>query len=1059
MVSSVKFIQSTASSNFPNRMLLDFIISHAHGDQRPYLEVSVLGYPFLGLLDSGATQTLVGSSGFQILRRLGLVVRLQTGSCVVANGQSCASTGVIQAPLCLMGKTCLVDILIVPELSQQLILGVDFWKAMGIIPDLRQNVWHFTSNVDTVQVGSAHGIFDETSLSPERREKLNCLIQRKLSLMGNDLGCCTIAEHEIEILPGTKPIKQRYYPVSPFKQKIIDDEIKNMLDQGVIESSKSSWSSPVCLVRKKDDSYRFCIDYRQLNAVTKKDAYPLPYISAILDQLRDAKYLSSIDIKSAFFQVPLSESSREFTAFTVPGRGLYQFLRMPFGLTNAPATWQRIIDTVLGADLQPFVLVYLDDIIIVSQDFDEHLRILSLVFDRLLAAGLVVSQKKCKFCLPELKYLGYVVDKYGLHPDPGKVEAILNISVPRNVSEVRRFIGTASWYRRFIPNFATILAPLTNLTKKSVKWNWSVNCEDSFKKIKECLVTAPILTCPDFTRTFILQTDSSSYGIGAVLSQEFPDGERAICFLSRSLTRQERNYSAVQREALAVIYSIEHLRHYLEGVHFKVITDCHSLLWLLRLKDPQGRLARWVLRLQPYDFELIHRKGKDHIVPDFLSRAVPVLADAIEVIPVDSPPLFSDTNDKWYKGMIVKVNTNPEKFPSWRVESDMLYKYCKCRIPELSKTSDYWKIVIPKDKRLEILKRSHNDVTSGHVGVFKTFWKIRDRYYWPKMKCDILKYVKSCRVCAEQKPEQKRPAGLMGTRPDIREPWQMISLDFIGPFPRSSRGYVHCLVVTDFYSKFVVTFPHRTATAKSLAKNIEEGIFLVYGAPQYLICDNGGPMKSKEFQNLCRRYKTKIFYTASYLPRADPTERVNRVVKTMISSYIQGNHRKWDENLAAISCAIRTARHEVTGYSPYFVNFGREHKLFGTDYLDRIPDAALDLNDEIKQRQSGYSKMFVDISKKLKTSQENSKRTYDLRRRSVQYVVGQKVWRRNKCQSDALNFFNAKLAPKFIGPFRICKKLGSWTYELEDDLGNKKGVWHVQDLKPDNTNQDDNFPV
>nr|WP_253308879.1 reverse transcriptase family protein [Rickettsia endosymbiont of Ceutorhynchus assimilis] len=513
------------------------------------------------------------------------------------------------------------------------------------------------------------------------------LVREKLSLMGTGLGCCKAAEHIIELEPGTKPIKQRYYPVCPFKQKIIDDSLDEMLSLGVIEPSKSPWSTPICLARKKDNSYRVCLDFRMLNKVTKKDSYPIPYISSILDNLRNARYLSSIDIKSAFWQVPLSENSREFTAFTVPGRGLFQFCRMPFGLTNAPATWQRIVDNALGADLQPKVMVYLDDVILISETFEEHLRLLGVVLDRLREAGLVLSLDKCKFCMSQLLYLGYVVDRDGLRPDPEKVQAILNIPTPKNVNEIRRFIGTASWYRRFVPNFASILAPLTQLMKKNARWSWNSACENSFRLIKEHLVTAPVLTCPDFDRTFTLQTDASNYGIGAVLTQQFEEGEKVISYLSRSLTKQEQKYTVTEKECLAVIWSVEKLRHYLEHSHFKVITDHHSLLCLHRLKDPQGRLARWALR--PYDFELIHRKGKDHVVPDFLSRSVPV----VEVVDsVDYSDSFSHTVDKWYLQMFRNLENSPRKYSSWRTEGNILYKYVKS---VNAREAENWKIVVP----------------------------------------------------------------------------------------------------------------------------------------------------------------------------------------------------------------------------------------------------------------------------------------------------------------------------------------------------------------------------
>lgn len=434
-------------------MLLDYIIRHADNDRRPYLEVEVLGRPILGLLDSGATCTIVGASGWKFLENLGLKLLPSDGqSCTVANGETCYVLGKVSVPFKLVDRVCLIDVMVLPQLSHRLILGIDFWLELGVVPNLNRDVWHFGTDSPRQDIGA---ICEETELSNRQKLLLNDLLDREFSKMGTSLGLTSNVEHEI--ITDSPPIKQRYYPVSPYRQKLIDEELKKMLDADVIEPSRSGWSSPVVLIPKKDGTHRFCVDYRRLNAVTKKDAYPIPYVSAILDRLRNARYLSSLDIKSAYWQIPVKESSRELTAFTVPGRGLFQFKRMPFGLTNAPATFQRLIDSVLGADLEPYVLVYLDDIVVISPDFDTHLETLGKVFDRLHRAGLTVNREKCQFCRSELRYLGYVVDRQGLRVDPEKVEALLGVSSPVNVTQVRSFVGMASWYRRFIPSFSSLM--------------------------------------------------------------------------------------------------------------------------------------------------------------------------------------------------------------------------------------------------------------------------------------------------------------------------------------------------------------------------------------------------------------------------------------------------------------------------------------------------------------------------------------------------------------------------------------------------------------------------
>lgn len=482
-------------------------------------------------------------------------------------------------------------------------------------------------------------------------------------------------------------------------------------------------------------------------------------------------------------------------------------------------------------------------------------------------------------------------------------------------------------------------------------------------------------------------------------------------------------------------------------MHFTVVTDHYSLIWLDRLKDPTGRLGRWALQLQQYKYTIIHRKGKDNVVPDFLSRSVSTTQS--EANPIINTIITADhQEDPWIARLRNKINKNPEKFPKFRVEQDKIYKYTKCQLPELATTRDYWKEIVPKNFRNALIKENHDSVTAGHFGIHKTYWRLQNKYFWPKMKSDVKQYVNKCQICAQNKPEQKLPAGLMGERQEIKQPWQLISLDFIGPLPRTKSGNTHILVIVDYFSKYPVIIPVRKANGITLTKHVET-VFLTYSVPQIIICDNGVQMKSREFQKLVNKYNTKIQYTSLYNPRADPAERTNRTLKTMIKCYLRDNHREWDINIPFLTCALRSAKNESIGYSPNFVNFGREIILDGNMYNERIHDSDQQEN-KIDDRVQGYTKMFQDITKKIKNTQERNRHHYNLRRRPVEYQDGQLVWRKNKVISDATKHFSAKLAPVYIGPFVVKKKIGNCTYELTDESGNPAGRWHVQELKPVN---------
>lgn len=489
------------------------------------------------------------------------------------------------------------------------------------------------------------------------------------------------------------------------------------------------------------------------------------------------------------------------------------------------------------------MFVYLDDVIVVTKSFDHHLDVLREIFKRLRAANVTLNRQKCHLCRPKLKTLGYIVDLRGLRVDPEKVKAIVQIPTPINQKTVRQFCGTASWYRRFIPDFASRLYPLTRLLKKNQKFVWTEEAQKAFKDIRSCLIKAPILTCPDFSQEFIISCDASGVGLGTVLSQQGHLGEQVVAYASRTLSKCEQKYSATECECLAVIWAIEIFRPYVEGTCFTVITDHYSLLWLHNLKDPQGRLARWALRLQPYSFKLIHRKGKEHVVPDMLSRSTQ--EEEVHLACLKEEPV---TQDKWYSVMIREVQEHSENYPSWRVEGGKLRKMVPCT-KDLVGTSSEWKEVVPKPERKRVLHQLHDEATAGHLGVQKTYARLQDLYYWPKMRQDVSKYVSRYRVCQQTKDDNRKPAGQMGAQRMVNKPWSMIAADLMGPFPRSSSGYKYLLVITDTFTKFPLLYSLHATTATIVAKHLED-VFMVWGIPRYIICDNGSEFTGKPLKKL-----------------------------------------------------------------------------------------------------------------------------------------------------------------------------------------------------------------
>ena len=1030
------FINPSVSSSF--------ITTPCLLDNRPYVSVSVFDSTFPALLDSGASCSILGRDGLFLLNKYDLPFLPSTefSPLRTADGRLQDVRGTLSLPLTVDGISRVLKVLVVSSISQTLTLGVDFLTTFKVRTDFSAGKFF----VDSSQVDPPGAIQGLDDLSSRQKAQLSEVIALFRTLDKPQLGRTSLITHKIDT-GDAEPLKQRYYPFSPNMLAKANREIDKMLAQGVIRPSCSPWNSPMVLVKKKaSEEYRVCFDAKQLNKLTKKDSYPIPYLSDILNRLRDARFISSIDLKKAFWQVGLHPDSIEKTAFTVPLRGLFEYVVMPMGLSNSPATQQRLMDKVLGPVLGQKVFCYLDDIIVATASFSEHLSLLKDVFHRLKEANLTINLDKCEFCRPRLTYLGYVVDREGLRTDPAKVAAIIDYPIPRTVTEVKRFIGVCAWFKRFIKDFAMVVAPILELIKGKVKRQtveWNEEADNAFKNIKTLLSSAPVLSSPNFSQPFYIQCDASDCGVGCVLTQGEGEKECVIAYASRSLSRAERNYSVTERELLAVLFGVEKFRPYIEGTRFTVITDHHSLVWLHNLKDPTGRLARWCLKLQQYDFDVVHRKGKFNVVPDALSRA-PLQVSSLDLSPVDLDP--------WCRRMVQRVLASPDRFPFWRVENGLLYKFSANHRHNLVSNLREWKLVIPKRLRLRVIAECHDFPTAGHMGMFKTLSRISELYYWPKMRQDVFRYVRSCKACLASKSPNVAPSGLMGKEKEVRYPFQCISLDLLGPFPRSRKGYTSLLVVCDWFTKFVLVHPLRKATAAEIGAFLENHVFLTYGVPQICMMDNGPQFVSSQFRDLLAKYDIPcVWYNARYHPQVNPTERVNRVVVTAIRALLKSDHREWDQHVHEIAHSIRTSVHEVTGYTPSFLVFGRTVPSSGSFYgrLADSEDAELTIasRERLIQDMNELSEVHQQVVPRLKAAYHRSAERYNLRKRELRFKVGDLVWKKNFVLSNAGKNYNQKLAPKYVLS-RVAEITGPLTYRLTSiSNGKSLGIFHVKDLK------------
>ena len=468
--------------------------------------------------------------------------------------------------------------------------------------------------------------FDFSNLNNEEKASIiECMSEFPYSFKidGDILGATDVMQHEIHTTDDLPTFQRQYRPAEAHNEEILK-QTRELLNSNLIEDSNSPYNSPVWIVPKKSDEqgnkrWRMVIDYRQLNEKTISDAYPLPNITHILDQLGGAQYFSILDLASGFHQVKMHPSSKPKTAFSTP-YGHYHFNRMPFGLKNAPATFQRLMDRVLSGLQGIELFVYMDDIVIYAKSLEEHTQKLKNLLKRLESANLTLQTEKCSFLRKEVTYLGHVISRDGVKPDSKKVEAVRKFPRPKSAKNIKQFLGLAGYYRRFIPNFSTVAKPLSYLLKKGVRFAWTEVQQNAFDKLKNILCNYPILQYPNFSKPFIVSCDASNYGLGGVLSQGIIGKDLPVAYASRTLSETEINYSTIEKELLAILFCVTTFRPYLYGRKFTLVTDHRPLVWLHNIKDPGSKLLRWRLRLAEYDYDVIYKKGTINTNADALSR-------------------------------------------------------------------------------------------------------------------------------------------------------------------------------------------------------------------------------------------------------------------------------------------------------------------------------------------------------------------------------------------------------------------------------------------------------
>lgn len=865
-------------------------------------------------------------------------------------------------------------------------------------------------------------------------------------------------DFKIDLIPDAKPQKSGLYRMSIVELEELKKQLEELIEAGFIRPSSSPWGAPVLFVTKKEGTLRLCIDYRALNRLTKKNSYPLPRIDDIFDQLGNAKYFSKIDLRSGYRQIRLDKESIPLTAFRTR-YGHFEFLVLPFGLTNAPAFFMSLMNEVFKPELDSFVTVYLDDILVYSNNLEDHLKHLKIVLSRLRKHKLYAKMSKCTFAAKEVEYLGHILSPNGISVDKQKVQAIQEWPTPRSKKDVQSFLGLVNYYRRFIKNCSSFAKPLTELTK-NVPFEWNPCAEESFQVLKEKLSSAPLLTPFDPNKEVTVTVDASAYAIGAVMEQKEAGMFKPVAYTSRTLNSAEQRYPAHERELLAIIDTLRTWRAYLHGKKFIVYSDHHPLRYLETQKNLSPRQVRWLELIVSFDFQIIPIKGKANVVADALSRkdekeetdqslVSSLLERAIQSTSTTQVNAISFIEEP--KELCEELAQDYQSDPEFK---NILDNQPKQFHKENGLLYFKGRLCIPNGKfRLKLLHDAHSVPACGHLGLKKTLKKLQDKYYWKNQVKTVREYVTSCDICQRVKSINHKPFGLLQPLEPPTGKWTHITMDFVKPLPKSKNGNCGIFVVVDRLSKMIriIAFK-KDPTGPEAAKMFFENIYRHHGLPSVIISDRDPVFMGKFWKSLFSTLKTKISPSSAYHPQTDgQTEIMNRKIEEMIRCFANYDKSNWDEHLIEFEVAYNSSVHSSTTFTPFYLNYGHHPRTIPLDILHPTNPSAESFLEKIteitKNARSEISKANEQMAK-----QANKKRT------QVPFKIHDKVLLSTTNLSLDDGSGTRKLHPKYCGPFQITEKINDVTFRLElpQPMLERKihNAFHASLLKP---YKDDSF--
>jgi transposase InsO family protein len=1077
----------------------------------PEIIIKVDGKELKAIIDTGSEATCISESAFyELVERIPNLLILPVVGVKIVTATTKKSKNITRQvflPVKLEKLELDVVCLVVKDLISDVILGMDWITDNRVMLDFTRGQISVLGTVlgkeSIVATTNAEppccqlrcdrglgptgdikcGVNDETlretvatipHIDKEQREWMLTLLTKYRRVFSEKPGMVNCYEHTIHV-KSEKFFVNRSYPVPFAHRDAVQQQLDRMIEWGIIEKCSTPYINPLIVVVKKDQSVRLCLDARQLNTqlIPENDTPKVP--EELLQSPRNVQWMTTLDLVSSYWQIPLSAESKQYTGFKY-NSNVYVFKVMPFGLATSLASFVRCMDRVLGDVLNDFAMAYVDDVLISSPSYEDHLDHLEQVFKRLENAGMTINLNKSLFCRNEVPFLGHVLTPSGLSPNPKKLLLIHQWSSPKNQKQLKGFLGLCSYYRRFYAQYASLTAPLRALLTKDSVWHWTDELEQVFRQIKELFVQDVHLVYPDYTKTFYLQCDASSFGLGSQLYQLDENGnQKIVSMASRLLISSEINYNMSEKELLSIVWSLLKYRVFIMGAKLIIITDNKALTFLFSCRLLSGRLSRWILWLQQFSFTIEHCRGKDNVVADTLSRfpmgmdgeihehagnhkeiritAISRMIETSDELPRElnefrinaakvlvqylSEDLRKEmlaidilqAQDRKFGSIIKELKSGEKDHESFIISNNRLFLRSE-------KGNSTWRLCIPDVLADRVINAVHLEM--GHFGAQKCLHTINEVFYVRDVARKTRRLVAGCEVCQRTKHKTR---GDHGTYSAIlpKKPGELIATDLYGPLAVSFGGAKYILVFLDLFTKLVTLYSLKKATTVGVCGKVKQ-YFDKIQVPEAILADHGTQYTSGLWYRTLEARNVRAYHSSIRHPQSNPSERVMRELGRLFRCYCSSNHASWHKWLPQIEEWINSTCHESTGFAPYELHFNQVYTS-KVAKLIKYPRAQ-------GQTPMEHREKIIFASTRMKNKAKlRADRHGKAHEKKTVLSVGEKVWLKSVHVSNLAQKEVRKFFPLFEGPFEVTAVAGNNAYELTDDQGRRKGVFNIINLR------------